>query len=91
MDQKYGSGIDNNAHTNFNKQLEKLKNLFETHAGGLEEKEVFPLLEARLATEDLESLNNWFERIKGMAPTRPHPDGPQSATGQLLVGMLKNY
>ena len=35
---------------------------------------------------DLEGLNTWYDRIKVAAPTRPHPDGPKSAIGNLAVG-----
>jgi len=56
-----------------------------------EEANIFAVLEARLSAEDIVSLSNWYERIKVMAPTRPHPSGPKSAIGNLLAAPLVTF
>lgn len=89
MDQKYGSGIDDNAA--FNAYLTRLRDTFEMHGAGLEESKLLPTLEQNLSLEDIESLNQWIERIKPLAPTRPHPDGPQFVVGQLFVGPVVSF
>ncbi len=37
---------------------------------------------------DIDGLNTWFDRVKTMAPTRPHPDGPRSAAGNIAIGIF---
>jgi len=89
MDQKYGQKIEDNAA--FNWQLSQLRDLFNSHAGDLEEKELIPALEGYMSFEEIESMNTWFEKIKVMAPTRPHPNGPHSAAGKLFVGPIVSF
>jgi len=84
MDKKYGKKIEEIIL--FNEDLMRLRDAFNNHAGILEETEILPILESKLSEEDIDSLNKWFDRIKSMAPTRPHPGGPHSAKGQLLTG-----
>jgi len=89
MDQKYGQKIEDDAA--FNWQLTQLKDMFNKHAGDLEENELIPALEAYLSFDEMESMNTWFEKIKVMAPTRPHPSGPHSAAGKLFVGPIVSF
>ena len=51
-----------------------------------EEQQVFPLLRRSLDADKLESLRTAVERAEKMAPTHPHPHGPESAIGNLVVG-----
>jgi len=89
MDQQYGHRIED--HAAFNSQLIQLRDLFNKHAGDLEEQELIPALESYLSFEEIESMNTWFEKIKVMAPTRPHPNGPHSAAGKLFVGPIVSF
>jgi hypothetical protein len=52
-----------------------------------EETQVWPALRAVLSTEEALELGKQIEAAKEKAPTRPHPGGPDSATGQKTVGM----
>jgi hemerythrin superfamily protein len=88
MDHKYGGGItDNNC---FNEDLTRLRDALNLHIT-LEENEIFPSLESYLASDDIVSINKWFDRIKTMAPTRPHPSGPHSTAGKLLTGPVLSF
>lgn len=51
-----------------------------------EEEEVFPLLRGSLEPEKLEKMRAALERAERMAPTHPHPHGPESALGNMVVG-----
>jgi len=88
MDQKYGNGISDMVC--FNGDLIKLRDTFNVHAN-LEENEIFPQLEIKLSHDDIDSINNLFDRIKGLAPTRPHPSGPHSTAGKLLTGPVLSF
>jgi len=89
MDSKYGKKIEDDAA--FNADLQILKAKFNSHSNYLEQRELIPLLERNLSEKELESLNNWFDKIKAAAPTRPHPDGPHSAAGALAVGPIISF
>jgi len=84
MDKSYGKSIDDVAQ--FHQDLIRLRDAFNNHAGLLEETEMLPVLESKLSKDDIDSINKWFDRIKAIAPTRPHPSSPHSATGQLFTG-----
>jgi len=89
MDQKWGSGIkDVNL---FHDDIKRLRDVFNTHCNFLEGPEMLPRLEGKLPMEDTESLNTWFDRVKTMAPTRPHPGGPHSTSGKLLTGPVLSF
>jgi len=88
MDNKFGKGIEN--FDLFHEDLLKLKELFQFHVGVLD-REMFPELESKLALDDIDDINKWYDRTKAVAPTRPHPSGPHSATGQLLTGPLLSF
>jgi hemerythrin superfamily protein len=51
-----------------------------------EEDEEFPLLYELADAEALESMASQIKLAEGMAPTHPHPHGPESAVGNMLVG-----
>jgi len=89
MDQRWGKGIsDVNL---FNDDIKRLRDVFNTHSNFLEGPEMLPRLESRLPMGDTESLNTWFDRIKTMAPTRPHPGGFHSTSGKLLTGPVLSF
>ncbi len=50
-----------------------------------EEQQEHPLVEAE-SEERRRTLANLFRAAEEAAPTRPHPHGPESATGNILVG-----
>jgi len=71
---------------------ERFDQLFETfrqsvlqHASA-EETQVFPFLDDNLAGAKLIEMAELIETAEAMAPTHPHPHGPESAMGNLLVG-----
>lgn len=51
-----------------------------------EEGEVFPHLRQSLDSEKLRSMRSALETAEKMAPTHPHPHGPESAIGNMVVG-----
>jgi len=51
-----------------------------------EERTIFPILEASCSPEELRSTATRVEKAQAMAPTHPHPHGPNSAVGNMLVG-----
>jgi len=89
LDQKYGSGIEDVR--TFNTDIGRLREVFNTHACLLEGPDMLPRLESRLTPEDVDSLSLWFDRMKSMAPTRPHPGGPHSTAGKLLTGPVLSF
>ena len=51
-----------------------------------EEHQVFPLLDANLSDDELHKMGDALRTAETMAPTHPHPHGPESAIGNALVG-----
>lgn len=51
-----------------------------------EEREIFPLLEQHVPGARLIEMAELILIAESMAPTHPHPHGPESAIGNLLVG-----
>jgi hypothetical protein len=51
-----------------------------------EESDQFPQLREHLSREKLVELREQVERAKKLAPTRPHPDAPNSELFHKLVG-----
>jgi hemerythrin superfamily protein len=51
-----------------------------------EERDLFPLLEANLSNEDLRQMGDQVEVAESIAPTHPHPHGPDSGIGNQLLG-----
>jgi len=89
MNKRYKHGINDNE--SFNIELHGLKNMFNNHLGYLEQNNLIPLLEKYLSYEDIESFNRWFDKVRMLAPTRPHPDGPHSHAGKLAVGPIVSF
>lgn len=82
MDQEYGADVSK---PGFNEKLGQLKQVLLEHID-MEEKVLLSRLERNLDADAIESINSWFENVKLLAPTRPHPDGPHSAAGKLATG-----
>jgi len=53
-----------------------------------EEQKVLTRLAAQELPEDLETLGEWWERAKAMAPTFPHPKTPNTATANIVGGPI---
>ena len=51
-----------------------------------EEAQIFPFLELNIPGAKLIEMAELIETAEAMAPTHPHPHGPESALGHLLVG-----
>jgi hypothetical protein len=51
-----------------------------------EEHEEHPLLLGNISEDRLRTLGTVFRSAEATAPTHPHPAGPSSATGNVLVG-----
>jgi hemerythrin superfamily protein len=51
-----------------------------------EEDEVFPFLDQGLDDDEQRRMADTFEVLEQMAPSHPHPHGPESALGNLVVG-----
>ncbi len=69
----------------FGTRLVELRRAVEDHADA-EEAVLLPLLEAEVSTEDLRAMARQLEVAEAMAPTHPHPHGPDSALGNLVAG-----
>jgi hemerythrin superfamily protein len=66
-------------------QVRELERLVAEHVED-EERRLLPMLQAKVGTEELRSMAGRFETAKRAAPTRPHPNAPDSATGHLIAG-----
>jgi len=51
-----------------------------------EESQVFPLLEQHLDAKKLADMGDAVQKAEKMAPTHPHPHGPEGAVGNMVVG-----
>jgi len=51
-----------------------------------EETQLFPILEANCDADELERMGKAITTAEKMAPTHPHPHGPDGAVGNMLVG-----
>ncbi len=69
----------------FGAKIQELQKAVTQHAES-EESTVFPLLERGCDDQRLRALGEQIELAEKMAPTHPHPHGPDSAMGNLLVG-----
>ncbi len=63
-----------------------LKEAIEHHVEE-EESDLFPALRKKLDKAALESLGTALESAKRLAPTRPHPNAPDTPPGNLLAGL----
>lgn len=52
------------------------------------EEEVFAALQQAVSGQQLDELGDKLEKAKKAAPTRPHPNAPNSATGVKLAGAV---
>lgn len=71
----------------FPSRLSGFKSMVESHAGN-EEQQVFPALRQHVDAGKLTKARKMLETAESMAPTHPHPHGPESAIGNLLVGPM---
>jgi hemerythrin superfamily protein len=69
----------------FMETIAELRDVLRDHVRD-EEGEQFPLLRANIPVDRLVSLKDKVEAAKKAAPTRPHPDAPNSALFHKLVG-----
>jgi hemerythrin superfamily protein len=69
----------------FDTKLQAFQRMVELHAGN-EEREIFPLLRQTQTAEELTKMAEGVETAEKAAPTHPHPHGPESAVGNVVVG-----
>jgi hemerythrin superfamily protein len=69
----------------FEKTFEKFRSAVLEHATH-EEQEVLPLLRESQTPDKLQSMGRMFDVAEKAAPTHPHPHGPDSALGNMIVG-----
>jgi hemerythrin superfamily protein len=51
-----------------------------------EEKELVPILESELDADTLKGMTEKLQMAEKLAPTHPHPHGPEGAVGNLVLG-----
>lgn len=78
----YDLGVD---HPEFGSKLASLAESVEQHASR-EENEEFAQLRETVPAEQLQRMAGALQAAEAVAPTRPHPSAPESATGNLLAG-----
>ena len=69
----------------FGPKLEAFQRLVVTHAEN-EEREIFPLLRQSRTPDELKKMAESVEMAEKFAPTHPHPHGPESAIGNVIIG-----
>ena len=69
----------------FDEKLQTVKQLVLAHAGN-EERTIFPRLRGAQSQEQLEGMAKAVRAAEAVAPTHPHPHGPESALGNVVVG-----
>jgi hypothetical protein len=82
IDQDYGTQVDK---PKFYDRFQALDTLLMKHVAD-DEREILSVLEHHYTPENLRSLNSWFDKIKKLAPTKPHPKGPHAAAVELSKG-----
>lgn len=75
-------GVD---HAEFDARFAHLRSEVLAHAER-EEQEEHPKLEQAVDQEKLRQLAGVFRAAESMAPTHPHPKGPDTALGNMVVG-----
>lgn len=78
----YEMGVE---HADFDDRLYALGTAVIEHATH-EEREEFPYLRRGLSADELQRLAGAVRAAEAVAPTRPHPSTPPSATANLLLG-----
>ncbi len=73
------------AKSEFDDKFRSFRQMVLRHAAN-EEREVFPRLRAAQTPEELEKLGNAVRKAERTAPTRPHPNAPESAIGNVVLG-----
>ncbi len=76
------TGVDG---AEFPEKLQAVKGIVLTHALN-EEREIFPALRQTQTPEQLEAMAKAVRAAEAVAPTHPHPHGPESAVGNVVVG-----
>ena len=71
----------------FETQFEKLKNDVKRHAQ-YEEQQEHPRIRAEVSADKLQRAGKLFDIAEKTAPTRPHPSGPESRGGNLMLGPI---
>jgi hemerythrin superfamily protein len=79
-------GMDVNS-PGFETQFEKLKIDVKRHAE-YEEQQEHPRIRAEVPADKLERAAKMFDFAEKTAPTRPHPSGPESRGGNLVLGPI---
>lgn len=69
----------------FDTKLQDFEQLVDAHARN-EEQEIFPLLRETQTPEQLAKMADALQAAERVAPTHPHPRGPESAVGNVVVG-----
>ena len=69
----------------FAQKLEKLRDGVLEHAEA-EEQNIFPILRALEGLEQRAQLGARYEKAKSAAPTRPHPNAPDTPPGNIVLG-----
>ncbi|MDP9020704.1 MAG: hemerythrin domain-containing protein [Actinomycetota bacterium] len=75
-------GVD---HRQFDSTFARLRSEVLAHADR-EEREEHPRLAEAIDEDTLRRLAGVFRTAESMAPTRPHPKGPETALGNMIVG-----
>ena len=71
----------------FDDLFQRLESDVLTHARS-EESEEHPRIRGDVSADDLRGLAGAFKAAEAIAPTRPHPRGPTSAAGNLVMGPI---
>ena len=74
-------------HPMFDKQLMTLIQEVREHVAE-EEAEIFPQLRSHFSPDELQRMAVRVERVKSLAPTRPHPAAPDAPPAIKLVGPI---
>lgn len=69
----------------FDEALAAFRAEVDRHAAN-EEHEEFPLVRAAASPDDLATMADQLQLAESIAPTHPHPHGPDGALGNLVVG-----
>jgi len=71
----------------WNRLFGELRTAVLMHATHEEENE-FPLLRTHVSPDDLEKYGTVFDKAKKLAPTHPHPNTPNTAAANVVLGPL---
>jgi hemerythrin superfamily protein len=69
----------------FDRQLATLMQEIREHVAE-EEGQMFPHMRSIFTADELSDMGRKVERVKSMAPTRPHPSAPDQPPGDKLLG-----